>query len=86
MQPHEEEKCHVVNVVGDGNCFYRAVQVLLGFDEDDYMPLKEMVYEFAHENIELTFESGDAFDILNRIGKDGDWAMFEDVFLTANML
>lgn len=50
------------------------------------MPLKDMVYEFAYENIELTFESGDAFDILNRIGKDGEWAMFEDVFLTANML
>ena len=25
VEEHEEEQCHVINVAGDGNCFYRAI-------------------------------------------------------------
>jgi hypothetical protein len=35
VQEREEEQCHIINVAGDGNFFYRAIQILLGNDEEN---------------------------------------------------
>jgi hypothetical protein len=37
----------LINVEGDGSCFYRAVQIALGYQEGNYMLLKDLVHDFA---------------------------------------
>ncbi len=54
VEEREEEQCHIINVAGDGNCFYRAIQILLGNDEEHYMSLKHSIYEFARKNLRYT--------------------------------
>jgi hypothetical protein len=39
-QPQLRANADIVDVIGDGNCFYRAVAVLLGLGEEGY-PLGE---------------------------------------------
>jgi hypothetical protein len=39
----------VLKVAGDGNCFYSAIQVLLGNEESKYHNLKKLVHDFARE-------------------------------------
>jgi hypothetical protein len=43
----DEEQYRMVDVEGDGNCFYRAVQIALGYQEGNYMLLKDLVHDFA---------------------------------------
>ena len=47
VEENEEEQCDMINVAGDGNCFYRTIQILLGNDEKHYMSLKQSIYDFA---------------------------------------
>jgi hypothetical protein len=51
VEEREQEQCHIINVAGDGNCFYRAIQILLGNDEEYYMSLKQSIYNFAKKNM-----------------------------------
>jgi hypothetical protein len=51
VEEREEEQCHVINVAGDGNCLYRAIQILLGNDEENYMSLKQSIHDFAKKNM-----------------------------------
>ncbi len=50
----DEEQCQVVDVEGDGNCFYRAIQIALGYKEGNYMLLKDLVHDFARKQWEFT--------------------------------
>jgi hypothetical protein len=40
MEEREDEQYHIINVAGDGNCFYCAIQILFGNDEENYISLK----------------------------------------------
>jgi hypothetical protein len=50
VEEREEEHYNIINVAGDGNCLYRAIQIPFGNDEKNYMPLKQMVHDFVKEN------------------------------------
>ncbi len=54
VKEREQEQCHIINVAGDGNCFYRAIQILLGNDEEYYMSLKQSIHDFAKKNMWYT--------------------------------
>jgi hypothetical protein len=54
VEEREQEQCHIINVAGDGNCFYRAIQILLGNDEEYYMSLKQSIHDFAKKNMWYT--------------------------------
>ncbi len=41
-----QENFTVVNVAGDGNCFYRALSVLLGSHSNQYKMVKDMVADY----------------------------------------
>jgi hypothetical protein len=47
IEKSDEEQCQVVDVEGDGNCFYRTVHFALGYQEGNYMLLKDLVHDFA---------------------------------------
>ncbi len=51
MPKIEKKENHtIINVKGDGNCFYRALSVCLGYDESQYMTIKEILSDFLLEN------------------------------------
>ncbi len=54
VEEREQEQCHIINVAGDGNCFYRAIQILLGNDEEYYRSLKQSIHDFAKKNMWYT--------------------------------
>ena len=43
----DTEPCSVVDVEGDGNCFYRAVAVAMGLEEAAYRDIKNLVHDFT---------------------------------------
>ena len=81
-----EVECVVQEAGGGGNCFYRSIQVLLGNNPNDYMVLKEMVYEYAKSHKRLTSSVGHSGRIEARIIEDGRRARYQDIFITANFL
>jgi hypothetical protein len=44
------EEFLIVDVQGDGNCFYRAVSVLLGLPEEEYKALKFRMNKYVFKN------------------------------------
>lgn len=38
----------ILDVSGDGNCFYRAISVSLTFDENNYKELKKLLLLFGY--------------------------------------
>jgi hypothetical protein len=48
----DEEQCQVIDVEGDSNCFYRVVQIALGYS--NYMLFKDLVHDFARKLWEFT--------------------------------
>ncbi len=70
MQNEEFPACKIVDVPGDGNCFYRSLQLLLGNDHKEYMVLKDLVYFYTQQNQGLAAQVGDVSDILSRIRRD----------------
>jgi hypothetical protein len=47
------EPCSIIDVAGDGNCFYRAVAVAMGHQEATYGDIKKIVSDFTipHRNV-----------------------------------
>ena len=47
----DSEPCSVVDMEGDGNCFYRGVAVAMGIEEAAYRNINKLVHDFAITNI-----------------------------------
>ena len=69
----------------DGNCLFRSISVHLTDNRDNYQIIRELIYKYAKENIELSldfFLIGDIDNVLcsmelneyiENIGKDGEY-------------
>jgi len=55
----DSEPCSVVDVEGDGNCFYRGVAVAMGLGEAAYRDIKKLVHDFTIANREVLENVGD---------------------------
>ena len=59
-------KKKIVNVLGDGNCFYRALALTLGMNENGYSQIKSLLYDYLAVN-EETFNYLDNYKELKEI-------------------
>lgn len=48
---NDELKC--INVLGDGNCFYRALSVCLTGDENNHLNIRKLMAEFYFRNYDF---------------------------------
>jgi hypothetical protein len=55
----DSEPCSVIDVEGDGNCFYRAVAVAMGLGEAAYRHIKKLVHDFTIANRDVLENVGD---------------------------
>lgn len=76
-----KENKKIINVRGDGNCFYRVLALTLGMEENDYKEIKIIMYDFLEANKAV-------FDYLDSIGqlkkliiKDREPAPFEAIYI-----
>ena len=63
----DTEPCSVVDVEGDGNCFYRAVAVAMGLEEAAYRDIKNLVHDFTLANMEVLENVADIYGTAARI-------------------
>jgi hypothetical protein len=84
-----------LNVLGDGNCYFRAVSVNLHKTEDEHLNLRKSivnhVFQLAESGKTLPGISMDISDAsvckqLNSLGKAGTWAGEEMIMATADYL
>ena len=45
-----------IKVIGDGNCFFRAISVALGKDEEEYIEVKDKIIDFMNNNKQMIIE------------------------------
>ena len=63
----DTEPCSVVDVEGDGNCFYRAVAVAMGLEEAAYRDIKNLAHDFTLANMEVLENVADIYGTAARI-------------------
>ena len=75
-------------MVGDGNCFYRAVSVSLYGDQNNYSTLRKSIANFI-----VSMQTGTSFadfeslrQLAANVSKDGTWAGEDVIVVTANYL
>ena len=70
-----EQKMHVVEVDGDGNCLFRAVAHQIWLDEDRHMELRKRCVAHMREHAEryASFFDGDFTNYLYGMNKSGTW-------------
>ena len=71
----------IVNVMGDGNCFYRALAVAMGMTEDSYAEIKILLHDFLEENRVIFDYLGDIDELKKIIWKDREPAPFEVIYI-----
>ena len=78
------------DVIGNGNCFYRAVSVSVYSDQKNYIDLRQSLAQFVSLPCQSDCISSANYDSLrqltNDIRKDGSWAGEDIILSTANFL
>jgi len=79
-----------INVVGDGNYFYRAILVALGQNEDNHFNLRNLACTFLETNINLfvgeAYSEDEIRSYVNKNRENGQWARNLIIYSTALML
>lgn len=57
----------IVNVKGDGNCFYRALALTLGYCEDSYETIKILLHDYILSNQNTFDYLGDPVEFANKV-------------------
>ena len=60
-----KENNKIINVRGDGNCFYCALALTLKMKENDYKEIKILMYDFSEAN-KAVFDYLDSIDQLKK--------------------
>jgi len=82
----------VVNALGDGNCFYRAISHAITGSEDSHMKLRKnlakySLYMSTNSAEKLThWTSNPKYVTENRVGYSGVWVTTTDSILLVTML
>ena len=66
-----------IKVIGDGNCFFRAISVALGKDEEEYIEVKDKIIDFMNNNKQMIIEEiGEEYwnDFENFKSEKFEWA------------
>ncbi len=79
----ENQERKIVNVKGDGNCFFRAIAVSLGYNESQYMTIKEILSDFVLENSDLFSYLPNIQLVAQRIKQDFFAAYYDYIYLTS---
>ena len=82
----QQHDYHVVDVAGDGNCFYRAVLVTLGYSEERYATLKQLLNEYLLSNRQVFNYLPNLESLAKKILKEGEAANYEVIRFTAEFL
>ena len=83
---HNGEEFLVVDVQGDGNCFYRAVSVLLGLPEGEYKALKLRLNKYVVNNAVFYSYLGNINQLAELILREGEAATYECIRVAADCL
>ena len=84
-----------VNVTGDGNCFYRALSLILHGNEDHHTELRRSIADHLTRNYNCIFNVSDNLthsgnisieQHIQRMRLDGVWAGEEAILAAANFL
>lgn len=70
-------------IVGDGNCFYRAISQAISGTEDHYMTIKEKLFQYCHRFQALSQRLNVSFE---RINRDHVYAEEPEIFALATMI
>ena len=55
-QIYEKEFFDIIPMIGDGNCFYRAISYYFNKDEKQYPDLRQTTYNYVKNNITRFYE------------------------------
>ena len=50
---YEKNNIQIINATGDGNCFYRALAVCLGYEEFAHFEIRTLIADFLSQNRNL---------------------------------
>jgi len=89
----EKEINNFQDISGDGNCFFRAVQVAIGKNQEEHLKLRTDAVNYMHDNrgkFQNTFDvdkRGESFEqYLSRMKNKGEYAEDEIIQAVALML
>lgn len=78
---HKHKRKRIARVVGDGNCFYRALRLCLGHGEDDYHITREKLHKSALNSTFFKLED----ELLDELITDGVYTSDELVKFIVNL-
>jgi hypothetical protein len=79
------------NVLGDGNCFPRAILVALGYDDRDHLMVRQLIVEelntnYQYYHTEVGYNSVELADFLATSAKANKWFSTDLIPIVANTL
>ena len=89
LYPHSTPK-QTIPVVADGNCFFRAISVLISGVEDNHMVVREMLTKHVEDHSEIyrTFleSRGGMNTYVQSMRRSREWATDTEIFAAATLL